>query len=603
MQKSFHGVLAVGKDKDAAVTNYRLAKTGKNVVSLSSSTDHFAVSGDFHTMFNPTNGELDLTPVAMPEDTKFMSENSEEKLDANWMVCADGCGSHIIFEKESTSMKFCPVCASSLEEPVEQMETDETEAEEELPEEETEEEKDDTGEESESDEALEDPTEEENEKESDEEVDEDEEEDLENEDLEDPSKEATLSGVVIASSTRARATAMYRNAVKGKGVRAVVSENNRAYLTSVSESLSFDPEDGESLLSPVENFELTQEESASLSKEQAHYKVCSSEEGCGSHVVSSSEAHNCPVCSSKLQEPSLSEDDVEEDLEDPEEESTEDEDLENTDAPETTDEEDEDVLGEDKSEEPTDELSMNLLDDASESGNLSLSFANSFKDGKDAWLASISGVTVAYACRDTVGQNADLFDKQAFANAVISQSKSGVKEALTEMGFKPIVISASVNRKIEQEVDAKVADIKATVEAEAKQYQERFLAALSTAAIGINRGFFANAVNPLKAQLWKSLNTVGVSDAEVLIDNVFSTSSDLYHKALFDKAVEILSKSSDVQEELAKTVLGTNYQKVLSSSSLPPVQTGQLGQSVKSESANKGNSLPALLQNLKFNKY
>lgn len=625
MSKTNRGYIAVGKDKDRAVANYRSAMMGKNIVCLSSETDSYITPDDLHTMFNPATGELDLqTQDISQQSLNFVSENSEDFGDAFWVVCADGCGSHIVYENDG-AVKFCPVCSSELSEPsAEDAETaevdaaEDTDAAEDKADETTE---DDTSVESDSKTSCsegetsettttETPSETSETTETSSETDEDSAETAEtddtdeDEDAEDDSEddttdensseeetddaeegdetEASFSGVVVSSTSYEKARKLYANAVVGKAARAVVSESgNRAYITSTSETLSFDPVDGESLLNSVADFTLSEDETKSLSTSEAHYMVCSSDDGCGNHVVSSVEISNCPVCSNKLQEPVVAS------------------------ADEDTEEETEEQVEDVEQDEPTDSITMNLLDDATDDSQLSVAFARNFVNGKDAWLASLNGQPVGFATRDDVGGNADIFDKEAFGKALIAQSKDGSKAALKEFGFKPFVITASVQQKVSEEVAKQVEVTKQELVAESKAHQERFMAALSIAAVGINRGFFSGIENPLKSKFWDSMSTAGIQNPEVLIDNIFSTSSDVYHKVLLDKASEILSMSTDVQNELASTVLGTAYQKASTSSTAPvKQQVGTLGTPVKSvsQSAVSSDGIAAKIQSLKFAK-
>jgi hypothetical protein len=600
MTKSYQGVIAAGKDKDTAISNYRNALMGRNIVSLASDKLSFIASDDFHTMFNPTNGELDLEVAPIDKDLEFKSENSADFGQANWMICADGCGSHIVFENEKTEMKFCPICASALGEP--EVAADANAIADEI-QTETVEVADANKTESEEDESIadaaagaeivdltdEEDLSEESDEDDEENVPEDEEDEDSSEDNtsdEDESSESSLSGIVVASASKEKALALYKNAVAGKGLKAVVSESGASFLTSVSADISFDPTDGESLVKEVKTFELNDEEKATLSSDEAHYQVCSATSGCGSHVVSSLSVSNCPVCSGTLADPVSESEEDEESME--EDDSVEDESTEEV-------------------AEPSDEVTMNLLEDAADTDSLSVSWSPNFVEGKDAWLASLNGMPVAYATRENSGKNLDIFNDTAFGRAVCAQAKSGSKAALAEFGFKAFVVKASVKQKVQSQVDSQVAETRTALSEENKMYQARFLAALSTAAVGINRGFFAGLNNPVKQQLWESLNAVGIQDAEVLIDNVLSTSSDLYHKVLFDKAQEILSKSAEVQDELAQTVLGTNYQKAVSNSSAVAPQTpGQLGTSVANKSVStdrpENTRVAALLQNIKFGK-
>ena len=77
----------------------------------------------------------------------------------------------------------------------------------------------------------------------------------------------------------------------------------------------------------------------------------------------------------------------------------------------------------------------------------------------------------------------------------------------------------------------------------------------------------------------------GEASAEVNLvsDKPVTGFADSYHKVLFDKALEIMSKPAEVQESLAKAVLETNYlesQSTSSGSSTTETRLGNLGTTV-----------------------
>jgi hypothetical protein len=72
----------------------------------------------------------------------------------------------------------------------------------------------------------------------------------------------------------------------------------------------------------------------------------------------------------------------------------------------------------------------------------------------------------------------------------------------SELGFKPIKHQVSVSAEVQRMVDERAKEAIAAAEAAAKQFKDSFLAALATAAAGINRNFFKDvAANPLKGGL------------------------------------------------------------------------------------------------------
>lgn len=208
---------------------------------------------------------------------------------------------------------------------------------------------------------------------------------------------------------------------------------------------------------------------------------------------------------------------------------------------------------------------------------LDVSFSASV-NGKPLWTAFYAGKPVATARVENVGKNQDLFDKPAFGQAVLAGAKhAGVKKILLDMGFKPIVHKLSVSAEVKRMVEKQIAKERTAIASGQSEYAERYCAALATAAIGINRGFFSGIKNPLKQALCGSLESIGVRNPAQLVDNVMKTNFEPFQKAAHEKALEILGKPAEVQQSLAKTVLETEYQAASESSSTLEDKLSSLG--------------------------
>ena len=222
------------------------------------------------------------------------------------------------------------------------------------------------------------------------------------------------------------------------------------------------------------------------------------------------------------------------------------------------------------------------MDESASAEDLDVSYSSAIR-GQASWTAYFKGVPVAMASKSSAGKNADIFDTPSFGHAALASAKAvGVKKALVELGFTPIKHKVSVSKEVRRLVDAQVAEQREALASELKSHQEKFLSALATAAIGINRGFFAEVKNPLKAALWNAMSSAGIRNPEAMIDNAFRAHSDAYHTVLFAQASDIVAKPAEVQESLAKTILGTNYQAVSSE---------QMGNSVEDRLAGMGTSV------------
>ena len=217
----------------------------------------------------------------------------------------------------------------------------------------------------------------------------------------------------------------------------------------------------------------------------------------------------------------------------------------------------------------SDDAEIAVMADATDVvSDLSVSYSASIQ-GQSAWTAYVKNKPVAMAFRaDCSDENKDIFDSQRFGQAVMATATvSGVRAALEELQFRPIRYAFSSSSSIRAAVEAGVAKKMEAISAAQEEFEERFEAALASAAIGINRGFFKDDVSPLKEALCSTMRACGTHAPERMIDRVFSESHDSYLQMLFARAKDIMSKPAEVQESLSKTILDTGYQAMQSESS------------------------------------
>ena len=337
---------------------------------------------------------------------------------------------------------------------------------------------------------------------------------------------------------------------------------------------------------------------AGVEKAEAHYVVCSSAE-CGAHIIGTAAVADCPVCHSATEEPEADEgSDVDSDAgADSESDAGSESDAAATasgsgadsDAGADSDSDTEslnltDGEGNTLDENTSDVDATAVIDDSAEAKDLDVSYSS--VQGEGTWTAFYKGTPVALAKRTDAGKNADVFDKPAFGQVLLATAgHSNIKSALSELGFKPIKHKVSVSAEVQRMVDERANEAIAAAEAAAKQFKDSFLAALATAAAGINRNFFKDvAANPLKGGLWTTLSAAGMQNPEVLIDKAFAAHADEYHKILVAKACEILEKPAEVQVSLASAVQNSNYQAVASGGGNLEDRLAGLGTVVASES-------------------
>lgn len=607
----FRGILAVGNSQAEATNRYRLLALGKGAAAFTDagkSASFVANAGSVVELFNPMTGDLDLERTDdLLKGMEFQAQAGD--IETFHYVCESGCGSHVMFD-DASLLKFCPVCTTAVAGDDEESEGDESE-------ESDDEESDDEseGDESEeSDEESEESDEESEESEGDEEST-DTAKEGEGETKEGDAAPADSEPLVIAADSLQKAIALYRKHAPAGEV--VAGQADVEYMVCSSDvcgahiiaSTHIDecPNCQSSLFDPqfaqAGDDEESEEESMDEESTEDHEEPDGDEDGAGESDGDGDEGEESESADDESMEVIESDDD-EESEEAAEEESTEEESEEEASGEEESEEaaEDEaveasakpaktvakvktpirnvvasddgdadDAAGEETSEEESDDgdeddmVEVDALENLDDSeaeahAHLDMSYSSSI-DGKSRWTAFFKGVPVAMAtAADVAEKNRAMFDGSQFGQAIVASAKHiGVRNILAEMGFKGIKHQVAIAKVVDTRVERELSAARAALASEREQYTERLMAALATASIGMTRGFFTDVQNPLKSALVSALASAGVVNPEHMINNAFRTAADPYHKTLFAKACEIIAKPAEVQESLAKAVLGTNF--------------------------------------------
>lgn len=153
------------------------------------------------------------------------------------------------------------------------------------------------------------------------------------------------------------------------------------------------------------------------------------------------------------------------------------------------------------------------------------------------------------------------------ALAAASTVEGGLQEtALADFGISPIEIQIPVDEAVREAVRAGTIRQQAHLSAAAEAVRARFDQSISIAAVGINKGLFADVAHPVKEGFYEELTRLGVKNAERVIDRVFASHGEALMKAVVAKAVELSNESDDARNATAKMVESARYQAVASES-------------------------------------
>lgn len=130
----------------------------------------------------------------------------------------------------------------------------------------------------------------------------------------------------------------------------------------------------------------------------------------------------------------------------------------------------------------------------------------------------------------------------------------GLRKGLVQQGFTLAKVTLSASKATSKVVKAKVeAGMKAKIEAIQKQ-NKAMEHSLMIAAVGINKKFFKNFDNPLKAALITELKQAGVRGATQLVSSVFAEQGVEYAKALLTLANRIAAMPEEVRDANAEAL-------------------------------------------------
>lgn len=626
---SFKGIVCVGANHEQAVDNFRNTAKGQGIMFFASQSGDTYASQSGADLYSPEGGQELLTERPdLVEKANFASESSNEDIRANYTICLDGCGKHIVSES-STHVHHCPSCSADLSEISDERITDHLAT------------------------VMD-------------------------------TQSVSHDGLVAVGATAEEAQRNFITALSS--ATSFVAESGTSQFRA-AQAPKFDPYSGAAVdsVSQADDETVSALSSSIVGDSQnvdVHMYSCSA--NCDHPFTVSSDENPvfCSHCSAPLTDieeestsgddegadidildeeeddldvddedlddedsessvhdddeelDSLSADDLEEDDEeededlDEDEEEEEEDDLDDLEGLDDEEEEDDDLDGfedegdddfgdedEDEDEdfdsesaaaddeeeedddlliddEDLDELedSDDEIDDSEfESDSAakpvsrtfdSLSTAIAAHTNLNPALVSLSrsqvgsvptvymyydGMPVAAATfqsvSNAVGEEIarNQFESDNFLRAVKTDlSESGVVETCSNFGFEPFKIEMPVDKLLANEADQRInaatSDVQQTISSSVDAHQERFIAALSTAMLGVSKGFWQNTKNPVVESLCSALQAAGVKEPRQVVERAFFNHSPDFLTIALSHAQSLMAKSEVAQNEIAEAV-------------------------------------------------
>lgn len=521
MAPQLRGIMVAADSQEQAINLFRAVASGTNVQMLKSEDESFCIATPVVNgmqLMNPLDGqELVVMTEAESEAVPFTAVASSEEVDANYIVCSVGCGSHIIADNEEL-LAHCPACASNLHTAPENDMTKEiflafASSQEEL-------------------------------------VDQ---------------YRKLLKGEIPAFAT-----------VCDEGEDAVTVISNQPLQFDVYRGLAAAEATenymSDSLTAVASESNVTAHYFTTASDEVVH--VMSSDES-PLFCPQTSSGLIEPEAALASDDEEFDEEEEEDDSE------IEDEDEDDSDEDDSDDESEEDEEDEEDDEDDGADITLSLASGGGARPkqkqekqvavaasfvaiassdmtpeNVEVAYAGSIQN-EPTWVAFYTGVPFAKATASS-SKNEFIADPIFGRSFKAVAKEQGVATALQEHGFQEIKpeinIAEHVQAEISAQVESRAAELAQAATTESTMLSERYEAAMATAAQGINKGFFPDLKNPIRMALASTLDALGINGGDELLQQAFIQHSDSYNKMLLAKASDIIRYDLEVQNQLANAV-------------------------------------------------
>lgn len=155
----------------------------------------------------------------------------------------------------------------------------------------------------------------------------------------------------------------------------------------------------------------------------------------------------------------------------------------------------------------------------------------------------------------------DEYQSEEFASVVASVcATKGLRRGLSELGFQMATVNLGASHVVKAQVEARARETTKKLEASLKDQSKSLEACLALAAVGINKGFWKDVQNPLRAAVEASLLHAGVQNPKTVASRLFAASGVDYAKAMVTVAQRLAAMPEATRNTLAEALDFTNDQ-------------------------------------------
>lgn len=214
-----------------------------------------------------------------------------------------------------------------------------------------------------------------------------------------------------------------------------------------------------------------------------------------------------------------------------------------------------------KAEKDTAALAVNALAIARANANSAYNFVMA-SSAPATWYLFADNKPVAFARKDGVkAELQGMFETPTFGRAFAAAAAAGLSdEIVADFGLEPVVVEQPMDKAVEQKIAEEVEARAKTYTQATDEIRAQFEQCVGIAAVGVNKGFFGDAQNPLRAAFVEALASNNLRNPERLVDQVLSQYGEDYLKTIISKALDLQKKTPDTLNEIASLVEASTYQ-------------------------------------------
>jgi hypothetical protein len=146
----------------------------------------------------------------------------------------------------------------------------------------------------------------------------------------------------------------------------------------------------------------------------------------------------------------------------------------------------------------------------------------------------------------------DIYLSEQFELATAAEmAKHGLRAGLKKQGFAMAKVNVAKNEVLNKRVESKVKQVTAAIRRNQLNSNEALGQCLAIAAVGINRQYFKDARNELRAALEDELTAAGVRGASRLVRRVFASKGIDYAKSILTLANKLVNMPEETRNAFA----------------------------------------------------